>query len=81
MSIDQFEVGTHVEAIRDFQIEEVLASPGGGRTYDIKAGDTGEVTRKQVVGNTQWLQVRWHRLRRTLNVDRHNLPYVQPVSS
>ncbi len=79
MSCEPFEVDMRVEAVSDFKVEETLPSPGYDGTFEIKAGDTGRVVQKQVVGNTHWLRVRWDRLRRTLNLDHNNMPHVRPA--
>lgn len=81
MSFEDYEVGTRVEATVDFEIEEMLPSPGFDGKHKIQAGDTGEVARKQVVGNTQWLQVRWDRIKRTLNVDESTRENIRIVVS
>ncbi len=80
MSFEEFEVGMRVEAVSDFTIEEMLPSPGPGRTFEVQTGDTGEVAQKLTAGTSQWLRVRWDRLRRTLNLDRDHIPMVRPVS-
>ncbi len=79
MSCDNFEVGTRVEAVRDFEIREALASPVGQNVREVKAGDTGEVVQKRIAGNFHWLGVRWDRLRRTLNLEPDHFDYVKVV--
>ena len=69
MSCDLYEVGSRVEAVSDFQIQEALASPVAASTHDIRAGDAGEVTQKRIAGNFHWLIIRWDRINRTLNLD------------
>lgn len=79
MSIDRFEEGMRVEAISDFEIEEMLAAPTGGSAFEIKTGDIGEVVKKQVVGRSAWMQVHWDRIKRTLNIDRTTMSFVRPL--
>ena len=79
MSCDLFEVGSKVEAIQDFEIQESLAAPVGANTHQIRTGDTGEVTQKRVAGSFHWLIVRWDHLNRTVNLDRAQFGLVKPV--
>ncbi len=80
MSCDLFEVGSHVEAISDFQIEEALAAPVSGNIRDIRSGDTGEVTQKRIAGNFHWLIIRWDRLNRNLNLEPAQFERVRPIA-
>lgn len=77
MSCDLFEVGSHVEAISDFNIEEALAAPVGGNMHEIRSGDTGEVMQRRIAGNFHWLIIRWDRLNRTLNLDPTQFEHVR----
>lgn len=80
MSCDLYEVGSRVEAISDFQIQEALASPVAASTHDIQVGDAGEVTQKRIAGNFHWLIIRWARLHRTLNLDPAQFEHIRVVS-
>ena len=80
MSCDLYEVGTHVEAISDFEIESALAAPVGRNFRDIRLGDTGEVTQKRIAGNFHWLIIRWDRLNRTLNLEPTQFEHIRVIS-
>ena len=80
MSCDLYEVGSRVEAISDFQIEEALAAPVGGNTRGIRSGDTGEVTQIRIAGNFHWLIIRWDRLQRTLNLNPTQFEHVRIIT-
>ena len=81
MSCDSFEVGTRVEAVSDFQIQEALAAPVGANQHQIRSGDTGEVTQKRIAGNFHWLIIRWDRMRhRTLNLEPTQFELVKIIS-
>ena len=68
MSCGSFSVGSRVEAVSDFQIEESLAAPVEGNLHQIRSGDRGEVTQIRIAGSFHWLIIRWERLNRTLNL-------------
>ena len=81
MSCDSFEVGTRVEAVSDFQIQEALAAPVGANQHQIRSGDTGEVTQKRIAGNFHWLIIKWDRMRyRSLNLEPTQFEYVKIIS-
>ena len=79
MSCDNFEVGTKVEAVHAFQVREALAAPVGQNVREVQVGDTGEVVQKRIAGNFHWLGIRWHRLRRTLNLEPDQFDYVKII--
>ena len=80
MSCDVYEVGSRVEAISDFQIQEALAAPVAASAHDIRVGDAGEVTQKRIAGNFHWLIIRWDRLNRTLNLDPTQFDHVRLIT-
>ena len=80
MSCELYEVGSRIEAVSDFQIEEALASPVAASTHEIRVGDTGEVTQKRIAGNFHWLIIRWDRLHRTLNLDPAQFEHITDAS-
>ena len=47
MSFDLYEKGMKVEAIADFEVREVMASPVGSSVRSITTGDIGEVREKR----------------------------------
>ena len=69
MSCDPYEVGSKIEAIGDFQVQESLAAPVGANLHEIHVGDRGEVTQRRRAGNFHWLIVRWDHINRTINLD------------
>jgi hypothetical protein len=50
MTCSEYQVGTRIEAVRDFEIEEALARRDKW-VHEIQAGDLGEVLRKLALGN------------------------------
>ena len=81
MSCDSFEVGTRVEALIDFQIEEALAAPVAANQHQIRSGDTGEGTQKRIAGNFHWLIIRWDRMQhRSLNLQPNQFEQVKIIS-
>ena len=80
MICDIYEVGSRIEAIGDFQIQEALASPVAASTHDMRVGDAGEVTHKRIAGNFHWLIIRWDRINRTLNLDPTQFEHVRPIA-
>ena len=79
MSFDQFEKGTKVEAIADFQVREVMASPVGSSVRSISVGDMGEVREKRSVGPATWLIVYFDSVKRQINVDQTNIDNIKPA--
>lgn len=79
MSCEGYEVGSRVEAVGDFSVQENLI-PGQATTHEVKSGDTGAVAGKQTVGNTHWLRIRWDRLHRTLNLDGGQMDLIKPAA-
>ena len=79
MSCDRYEVGTRLQAIADFRIEETLAAPVGASNHEIKSGDTGEVTQIRKAGSFHGMIVRWDHLNRTVNLDRDQFELVNPI--
>ena len=61
MSCSEFEVGSRIEAVRDFEIEEALARRDKW-THQIQTGDSGEVVRKLALGNHHSVIVRWDKI-------------------
>ncbi|MCH8107178.1 MAG: hypothetical protein IIB30_02350 [Chloroflexi bacterium] len=81
MSCDSYEVGTRVEAVIDFQIQEALAAPVAATQHQIHTGETGEVTQKRIAGNFHWLIIRWDRMKhRTLNLQPDQFEHVKIIS-
>ena len=81
MSCDAYEVGTRVEAVSDFQIQEALAAPVAANQHQIRTGDTGEVTQKRIAGNFHWLIIRWDSMRhRTLSLEPTQFEHVKIIS-
>ena len=81
MSCDSYEIGTRVEAISDFQIQEALAAPVAANQHQIRSGDTGEVTQKRIAGNFHWLIIRWDSMRyRTLSLEPTQFEHVKIIS-
>ncbi|CAI8023357.1 hypothetical protein GBAR_LOCUS13654 [Geodia barretti] len=79
MSFDQFEKGMKVEAIADFQVREVMASPVGSSVRSISVGDSGEVREKRSVGPATWLIVYFDSVKRQINVDQTNIDNIKPA--
>jgi hypothetical protein len=79
MSFDQFEKGMKVEAIADFQVREVMASPVGSSVRSISVGDMGEVREKRSVGPATWLIVYFDSVKRQINVDQTNIDNIKPA--
>jgi hypothetical protein len=77
MSCEGYDVGSRVEAVSDFSVQENLI-PGQATTHEVKSGDTGGVAGKQTVGNTHWLRIRWDRLNRVLNLDGSQMELIKP---
>ena len=77
MSCEEYDVGSRVEAVSDFSVQENLI-PGQATTHEVKSGDTGGVAGKQTVGNTHWLRIRWDRLNRVLNLDGSQMELIKP---
>jgi len=81
VSCDSYEVGTRVEAVSDFQIQEALAAPVAANQRQIHTGDTGEVTQKRIAGNFHWLIIRWDSMKhRTLNLQPDQFEHVKIIS-
>ena len=80
MSCDGFKVGSRIQAVTEFQIEENLAAPVGANARQIRSGDVGEVTQVRKAGNFHWLIVRWERLNRSLNLDQAQLDLVSVLT-
>ncbi len=81
MSCDSYEIGTRVEAVSDFQIQEALAAPVAANQHQIRSGDTGEVTQKRIAGNFHWLIIRWDSMKhRTLNLEPTQFEHVKIIS-
>ena len=69
MNWDELEAGSKVEAVEPFEVKMVMGAPVGSGTFNVEAGDTGEVTTKRKAGKLQWLVIKWDRLGRTFNLD------------
>ena len=81
MSCDSYEVGTRVEAVSDFQIQEARAATVADNQRQIHTGDTGEVTQKRIAGNFHWLIIRWDSMKhRTLNLQPDQFEHVKIIS-
>lgn len=61
MSCSEFQVGTRIEAVRDFEIEESLARRDKW-VHQIETGDSGEVLRKLALGQHHSMIVRWDKI-------------------
>jgi len=69
MSCSEYQVGTQVEAVRDFEIEEALARRDKW-VHQIQTGDLGEVLRKLALGNNHSMIIRWDNIPRSrLSID------------
>ncbi len=69
MSCSEYQVGTRIEAVRDFEIEEALARRDKW-VHQIAAGDSGEILRKLALGNNHSMIVRWDKIPRSrLSID------------
>ena len=69
MSCGEFEVGSRIEAVREFEIEEALARRDKW-VHQIQTGDSGEVLRKLALGNNHAVIVRWDKIPRSrLSID------------
>lgn len=80
MSFDLYEKGMKVEAVADFEVREVMASPVGSSVRSIAAGDIGEVREKRAVGPATWLIVYFDRLKRQINIDQTNIANIKPAA-
>ena len=81
MSCDSYEIGTRVEAVSDFQIQEALAAPVAANQHQIRSGDTGEVTQKRIAGNFLWQIIGWGSMKhRTLNLEPTQFEHVKIIS-
>ena len=79
MSFDRYEKGMRVEAIEDFEVREVMASPVGSSVRSISAGDVGEVREKRTIGPATWLIVYFDSVKRQINVDQTNIEKIKPA--
>jgi hypothetical protein len=79
MSFDLYEKGTKVEAIADFEVREVMASPVGSSVRSISTGDVGEVREKRTIGPATWLIVYFDSVKRQINVDQTNIVNIKPA--
>ena len=61
MSCSEFEVGSRIEAVRDFAIEEALARRDKW-VHEIQTGDSGEVLRKLALGKHHSVIIRWDKI-------------------
>ncbi|MQF89421.1 MAG: hypothetical protein FI737_10105 [SAR202 cluster bacterium] len=61
MSCSEFEVGSRVEAVTDFEIEEALARRDKW-VHKIEIGDSGEILRKLALGKHHSMIVRWDKI-------------------
>ncbi len=66
---DELEAGSKVEAVKTFEVQMGMGAPTGAGTFNVEAGDTGEVTIKRKAGKLQWLVIKWDRLGRTFNLN------------
>ena len=69
MSCSEYQVGTRIQAVRDFEIEEALARRDKW-VHQIQTGDLGEVLRKLALGNNHSMIIRWDKIPRSrLSID------------
>ena len=79
MSFDRYDKGMKVEAVADFEVREVMASPVGSSVRSITAGDVGEVREKRTVGPATWLIVYFDSVKRQINIDQTNIDNIKPA--
>lgn len=79
MSFELYEKGMKVEAVNDFEVREVMASPVGSSVRSIAAGDVGEVREKRTVGPATWLIVYFDSVKRQINIDQTNIGNIKPA--
>ena len=78
MSFDDYEAGSKIEAVATFEVEMGMGAPTGSGTFNVEAGDTGEVTVKRKAGKLQWLVIKWDRLGRTFNLNADQSGLIKP---
>ena len=78
MNWDEVEAGSKIEAVESFEVKMGMGAPTGSGTFNVEAGDTGEVTVKRKAGKLQWLVIKWDRLGRTFNLDFDQLGLIKP---
>lgn len=78
MSFDDYEAGSKIEAVATFEVEMGMGAPTGSGTFNVEAGDTGEVTVKRKAGKLQWLVIKWDRLGRTFNLNADQSDLIKP---
>ena len=78
MSFDDYEAGSRIEAVATFEGEMGMGAPTGSGTFNVEAGDTGEVTVKRKAGKLQWLVIKWDRLGRTFNLNADQSDLIKP---
>ena len=76
---DELEAGSRVEAVKTFEVHMGMGAPVGSGTFNVEAGDTGEVTIKRKAGKLQWLVIKWDRLGRTFNLNADEFDLIKPV--
>ena len=79
MSFDLYDKGMKVEAVADFEVREVMASPVGSSVRSITAGDVGEVREKRTIGPATWLIVYFDSVKRQINIDDTNIGNIKPA--
>jgi hypothetical protein len=78
MNWDEIEAGSKVEAVETFEVQMGMGAPVGSGTFNVVAGDTGEVTVKRKAGKLQWLVIKWDRLGRTFNLNADQFGLIKP---
>ena len=76
---DELEAGSKVEAVKTFEVQMGMGAPVGSGTFNVEAGDTGEVTIKRKAGKLQWLVIKWDRLGRTFNLNADEFDLIKPA--
>ncbi len=79
MSWDEIEAGSQVEAVETFEVKMVMGAPTGSGTFNVEAGDIGEVTVKRKAGKLQWVVIKWDRLGRTFNLSADQFDLIKPA--
>ncbi len=78
MSFEDYEAGSKVEAVSTFEVQMGMGAQTGAGTFNVEAGDTGEVTIKRKAGKLQWLVIKWDRLGRTFNLNADQFDLIKP---
>ncbi|MEO2141009.1 MAG: hypothetical protein ABGX63_02390 [bacterium] len=79
VSWDDLEIGSRVEALETFEVQMGMGAPVGNGSFNIEAGDTGEVTVKRRAGKLHWFVIKWDRLGRTFNLNVDQFDLIQPA--